>query len=482
MIRTQLEDQLAALALALILAVAFGLRIIDLGSQPIGLPEVAAWRQAGNAFIEAIAQALQGGISPVQVTVLKGVQAVAGDSAFALRLPSVLFSVASVGLAFLLARRVAPASAALLAAILLTLHGSDIAAARQATDTALLGFCTLLFGLYAVGFVSDGSGSERTPNRRQLAWLTMVGTAAGLLLLYSHPAALICWLALLSGPVIIRFSYAGQHPIPIWPLIVSQGVAGIGYLPYALALFLPSDAAATVAQSDLWRHLLAASSGWAGLLVLGTGMVLVIAHSPATRLLHLSPLSDRMVLAAIWTVTLLVLSLGLSGVALPISAREALLTFPAAASVMAGLGYMLIVPHRWYRYGLLAVVTIAMGLALVPFSRPTGPDFRPLAQAIRTELKAGGCVLVGPRAMLAALRYELRDLAPCLKAYTTDAVISTLVGARQRVVVVTDKAVKPSLTPEPGVSWEQRRELARKDATITIYRRKAASPDASPAQ
>ena len=482
MIRTQLEDRLAVLALAFILVVAFGLRVIDLGSQPLALPEVAAWRQAGHGFMDAIARALQGGISPLQVTVLKGVQAVAGDTAFALRLPSVLFSVASVGLAFLLARRIAPASAAVLAAILLTLHGSDIAAARQATDTALLSFCTLLFGLYAVGFVSDGSGSEGAPNRWQAISLMLVGINVGLLLLYSHPAALICWVALLSGLVIIRFSYAGQHSKTIWPLFVSQSIAGIGYLPYALARFMPSDTWATVAQSDIWRHLLGASSGLPGLLVLGTGMVLVIVHSPAKKLLHLSPLSDSMLLAAIWTVLLLVLSLGLSGVALPISSRDALLTLPAAASVMAAVGYMLIMPPRWYRYGVLGVVAIAMGLGLVQFSRPTGPDFRPLAQVIRNELKAGGCVLVGPKPMLAALRYELRDLTPCLKGFTTDLVISRLVGARQRAVVVTDKAVKPSLTSEPGVTWEQRREVARKDATITIYRRKAASPAASPAQ
>jgi mannosyltransferase len=217
-----------------ILLLALVLRLIALGERPVWYDEAFAVLYAGKSF----GAILYGTIAPVQ-----GVAAdvhpllyyfslhlwmdLCGESPFAVRLPSALLGVATVVLAFCLARSLFATGAGngqfgLLASFLVALSPFHVAYSQEARMYSLLAFLSLLATLFFV---------KGCRERKYSDWLGF--TLAGALSLYTHNLA---FLPLLT---IALWVVAARRWDLIAPLAISCLAMALIFAPW-LAL-LPSQ-------------------------------------------------------------------------------------------------------------------------------------------------------------------------------------------------------------------------------------------------
>lgn len=128
--------------LAAILLVAIILRFAVLDLQSVWLDEAASVRNA-----TPVLERVDPNHPPLYFMYLQATMEAIGRSEAAIRLPSAVFSVLSVGLLYLLGRKVASRETALLAAALLALSPLDVWYGREARMYAAIAFVTLLMAL-----------------------------------------------------------------------------------------------------------------------------------------------------------------------------------------------------------------------------------------------------------------------------------------------------------------------------------------------
>ncbi len=218
---------------ALILGMAWGLRLINLNGRPLWYDEAFAILYAEKSF-SAI---LSGTLTPVQGAaadvhpiayyyLLHGWMVLAGQTPFAVRMLSVLYGMGTVALVYRLLRELFSASAAWPAMLAVAIAPFQIAYSQEARMYAMLGFWSLAA---LVAFVR----AWRADSVR--AWLALV--VCGALALYSHNLAFALFAAL-GIWVVVRAVYhalAGHADKAPARLALKTGLAGLGMA----VLFLP---------------------------------------------------------------------------------------------------------------------------------------------------------------------------------------------------------------------------------------------------
>jgi len=213
-IRQRLVALRIPLALAGILVLGAVLRLWGLGDKSLWFDEAYSVYLAQQPFVE-IPRLLRlyDTHPPLHYVLLHFWMAAFGKAEVAIRLPSVLASVGVLALTFAFARRLAGASAALLATLLLALSPFQIVAAREARMYPFLTF----FGLSA--FYSLWLALEE--NRR---WYWAVYVGSMILAIYSHHFA---WLLLLAQGLYVLLIHRDRAAARRW--IAAAAVIGVAF-------------------------------------------------------------------------------------------------------------------------------------------------------------------------------------------------------------------------------------------------------------
>ena len=171
--------------------------------------------------------------SPLYYTIIAGVEHVLGSQAWALRLPSVAGSLASVVLAWALGRELSGRpGAALLAALLLSLAPINVFYAQEARSYALQGAAIALALLGFARVLRGGSG------------LALYGVGA-VLAIWLHPTSVVVVAAINAGAVA---SAIGRDrlltPVRLWRWIGVNGLVLVACLPLVGGIVAPPDGGA----------------------------------------------------------------------------------------------------------------------------------------------------------------------------------------------------------------------------------------------
>jgi hypothetical protein len=183
---------IARLAPALFFALALGLRLVRLGAQSLWLDEGGTWdvvtSRPWGSLLADLWSARAG--YPLYHLLMKGWVAVAGDSEWALRLPSALGGAAAVALLYVLGRRLGGARVGALAAALLLVNPLALWMAQDAKVYSLL-LALVIWSLLALLDAIELGGRRR--------WLIWLGLIAALLLTYRLTLLLVIGQAALVG-------------------------------------------------------------------------------------------------------------------------------------------------------------------------------------------------------------------------------------------------------------------------------------------
>lgn len=131
-------------AIWVLLAVALGLRLVGLGEDALWLDEANTWVIAREPLAGIALRLGQDASPPLYYLLLHGWMAVFGESAWVLRLPSVLAGVALVGLTLRVGRELFSPRAGLAAAWLVAVSPSQIFHSQEARMYSWLGLVALL--------------------------------------------------------------------------------------------------------------------------------------------------------------------------------------------------------------------------------------------------------------------------------------------------------------------------------------------------
>jgi uncharacterized membrane protein len=208
-----------------LLLLAAALRFFDVGARDIWLDEAFSWNQATLSFTDMFASVSRDVHPPLYQLILWLNTRLFGDSAFALRLPSVVFSLIAVALTYRLTTIISSKPAALLAMAFATVSTFQLWYAQEARMYALL-------AMLAVGSMLMLVQLLQQPNRRNTAGYIVLS----LLLLYTHIYGAFILIAqnlfylLLWG----WRQTPGQLPWHRWLLL--QVLIGLGFLPWFLIL------------------------------------------------------------------------------------------------------------------------------------------------------------------------------------------------------------------------------------------------------
>ncbi len=213
----------------LALWVGFAARVYRLGDANLWYDEGWSVFMARQSLPQLLEQTARDVHPPLYFMVLSGWRALAGESEFSLRFPSVLFGALLIALGFRLARTWFGASAGILAAWLLAVQGAGIWYSQEIRMYAL----SMLLALVALG-----SATDLVATGRWRAWAALTITLAlGLHTLYLFvlvPAALS--LAIL-GLIFMPGLPARKRLIAQWgSALIVAGALFLPWLRYAAAL------------------------------------------------------------------------------------------------------------------------------------------------------------------------------------------------------------------------------------------------------
>ncbi|SRR5579871_97142 len=212
--------------------IAAALRVILLGQHSFWFDEAYVYRVTQGSWPGLFAQLrVQDAHPPLYYVLMKLWVRVAGDSEVAMRVPSVCFSVATVGLTYALARRVAPDRVALLAALVVAVSPIEIMSGQEARMYPLLGMLVLLSTLLLVVAVERGGVT------RWAAYAAVASATA-----YTHYLGIVVigaqglWVVLFERRMFARWVAAASAVfvsfLPWLPSFWIQAVNGHGWAWY----------------------------------------------------------------------------------------------------------------------------------------------------------------------------------------------------------------------------------------------------------
>lgn len=364
----------------------------------------------------------------------------AGESAFALRLPSALAVGAAVAAVTLLAGRRGGARAAVVAGVVATVLPRLTYAGEEARSYAFTAAAAAWLTLLLVWLV-DGGGRRLAPGARRLAWLLYaVGTAAAAyLFLYSVTL-------LVAHAAILLFARASRDTLRRWA--VAAGAALLSVIPLAVVAYLERGQIAYLSgapeEASTWYFFLWFGMPW---VAVAAWPLIGLALWPAWRAWRLRT----------------------SGAALPLPAgpRTVSTRLVGAAWLFLPTGAMLLVnlafPMYTGRYSTFAAPAAALLVAegILVLGRMLGRDAR------RTVAITAGATIAF--AALCAPVYALQR-GPYAKNDSDWAEVSAAMAANAGPgdAVVFDESAKPSQRPRLAMRTYPDGFRGLKDVTLHV--------------
>lgn len=240
------------LVLAAVVLLGFSLRVYELDAQSLWYDE-AVTAQVVQQGISELARWTADDIQPpLYYAAVAGWTQAAGLGEAALRLPSALFGVLMIVLAFVLGRRLFGPAAGLLAALLAAVHPLWVYYSQEARMYTLLTALGMLAGYALLRVLAAAPGQNGYPKARWKWWAVFVATAVALL--YTHYFAAFLLLAFASYFLVVVLVHRG----PQTARLLGEGVAATLLVALAWLPWLP----------NAWQRFRIDSSYWQGTLKL----------------------------------------------------------------------------------------------------------------------------------------------------------------------------------------------------------------------
>ncbi len=169
------RDKTVGLGLAGLLVAALLLRVYRVGEDSLWFDEILSYRRATTGFGDAYDLMRDGTHPPGFTQVVQRPWLAFGDSEFMVRFPSVVLGTATVGLTYMLGRRVGGRSVGLAGAALLTVLPLHLYYSREGRMYALLAFLV-------TGWILALSTADRRNDVRSWLLYSLLGAAA----MYTH--------------------------------------------------------------------------------------------------------------------------------------------------------------------------------------------------------------------------------------------------------------------------------------------------------
>ena len=331
-----------------------------------------------------------------------------GDSEFFLRLFSVIPSIATIPLVYVLAKRLFDRRVGLLSALLLAVHVAHITYSQQARSYGLVVFLCTLATYFFLRAVEDAAISD---------WALYVLFSA--LAVYSHllaclviPAQLLSSLALPARAIpwrrlLLSAAILAAVPLPLALLIIHGGAGGTAFISAASYRQLP-------AVVTLLAGSVATLPCYLAFWLLG-GRLAVRTFSACGRSLA----SWRVALLLSWCVAPAILLLLVSLVKPALVPRYLLVCVPAAVILAAyGLAGLRLRPRVF-----LAAATVLLSLlGLIYYQTRPREDWRGAARYVFAQAQPGDAILVLPSySRLPFLYYRSRFGGDALPLESPDA-------------------------------------------------------------
>lgn len=241
-----------------IMAVAAAVRWIRIDAHPLWLDEVITLHRASLSPSALIADSLAHLHYPSYFLIVSAALWLLDDSNFTLRLPSLVFGVLSVPLAYAIARRIGGPAAGLTAAALMALSPAQVMYAQEARSYALVIFLILvaLWGFVRLATAApaaavpsgSNSGVDEMETDRRTGWLAWAGGTAGALIVLNIA---VFWLAAsVAGMLVLRYRLpANERRKFDRSLIIALAAVAVIWLPWLVAA---SPALVGTAQNGFW--------------------------------------------------------------------------------------------------------------------------------------------------------------------------------------------------------------------------------------
>lgn len=206
-------------ALVAIFAAGLVLRIYDLGSESIWYDELWAVRIARMAPLEIMRASLGDNNPPLYYLILHYWMRLAGDSEFAIRLPSAIASAFAVPVIYGIGRLLISRTAGLMAALILSLSAYQVRYAQEARGYALLVFLGLASFYFLLTLLDDSKRSR----------LMVAGyVASTTLLMYTHIYGI--FLVVAQGTYLLTTREARRKWLLPVGLVAGLYVPGVAWL------------------------------------------------------------------------------------------------------------------------------------------------------------------------------------------------------------------------------------------------------------
>jgi len=212
------------LLLIIIIAGAF-FRFNHLGSESIWLDEGYAVVEANQPTVLGVLDAVYGppeGTPPLYFVVLHLWMKYVGNTEFLLRLPSVIFSLISIVLIFLIGRKLYDSKTGIIAALLMSLSMIQILYSQEARPYGLFVMLVLLSSLFFIDFAKKGKTKD------QILYLIFT-----ILMLYAHYLGLF----VLFCQMISYFLFREKMKISLKKILTSVLIVAVAYIPGIFYIF-----------------------------------------------------------------------------------------------------------------------------------------------------------------------------------------------------------------------------------------------------
>lgn len=375
-------------------ALAFAARIFWLDRLPLWNDELFSvlWSRFSLSFLVGQGTGIETN-PPLHFILLKGWIALFGDSAFSVRLPSVLASSAAVIVGYATGRQLLSPRAALLGGILLAIAPLSVALAQEGRAYAFVEFTASVVLLAATRFVlpfvsPKPIGDTNDPLRSALGWAALFAAASAASFLFHYTVLFLVFSCI--GVVGLRLLL--ERPVPRSALLIWIGASGVT----AVLIAIPLIAAMSISHSgnlewigkptpvNVLRFVMAVLIGEAPFRGKSTVVLAVLAIAGWGWSRRYRPLSPQLwLLVAIPVIAASALVMVSLTRSLIVPRYAAWLLTPVLLAVAAGMDAL---PRRVWTRGLFSIVVIGSASALAAqFRTREKEDWRSLAAILEHE-------------------------------------------------------------------------------------------------